>query len=233
MSRTRNAALLAGLLYLSTHVTSVAAVVAYGSALTDPPSVLASTGDGPVLAGVLLESLLALGVLGTGVTLLPVLRPYAPVGAYAFSALRTMEAAVIAVGAVPMLALVALRDGRPGGAPAVGQMLAEGLVAVHQAAFLVGQGLVISVTTLVIAGTLWRTRLVPAWIGALGLVGGVLVLISNAAQLFGALDRGGTAALLALPVFAFEISFALYLVLRGVREIRPVAMPVFASTVAA
>jgi hypothetical protein len=218
---TRRAALLGGLLYLSTHVTSVAALLAYGDVLTDPTSAVSGEHDSAVLVGVVLDTLLALGVLGTGVALLPVLRPYAPIGAHAFSALRTMESAVIAVGVLPMVALVSLRDNAS----------ATLLVGLHQASFLVGQGLVISITTLVIAGTLWRTRLVPAWIGALGLVGGVAVLASNAAQLFGGLERGGSlAALLAAPVFAFEISFAVYLVVRGVRvpATGPVATPVYA-----
>ena len=218
---TRRAALLAGLLYLSTHVTSVAALLAYGSVLTDPASAVSGEHDTAVLVGVVLDTLLALGVVGTGVALLPVLRPYAPVGAYAFSALRTMEAAVIAAGALPMVALVSLRD----------EASASLLVGLHQASFLLGQGLVISITTLVVAGTLWRTRLVPGWIGALGLVGGAALLVSNGAQLFDGIERGGSlAALLAAPAFAFEISFAVYLIVRGVRVPTrgPVATPVYA-----
>lgn len=194
MSPDRRTARVAGLLYLSTHVTSVAAVVAYST-------------PGSVLWGVALEVLLALGVLGTGVALLPLLSPFGPALAQAFSALRTLEAAVIAAGALPMLVL------------ARGHAIDAGLAhALHDAAFLVGQGLVISVNTLVIAVLLMRSGAVPRWIGALGMAGGVLVLIGNTAQLLGVVSReDAIAGILAVPVFAFEISFAVCLLVRGVR----------------
>lgn len=200
----RAAALVAGLLYFSTHLTSVGAVIAYGAA-----------GDrAGVLLGVALEVLLALGVLGTGVVLLPLLSPSSPILANAFSAMRTLEAAVIAVGVLPMLILLGAFDD-----PATSALLLAG----HDAAFLVGQGLIISVNTLVIGALLVRTGVVPRWIGALGLVGGALVLVGNGLQLGGVLDRGDAiAGLFALPVFAFEISFATFLVARGLRE--PVAL---------
>lgn len=202
MAHDRTAALVAGLLYFSTHITSVAAVAAYGS-----PS--------GVLWGVALEVLLALGVLGTGVVLLPLLARRTPILANAFSALRTLEAAVIAVGVLPMLAILALST-------ADATTLEPALLALHDGAFLVGQGLIISVNTLVIGTLLVRSRVVPRWIGFLGLVGGALVLIGNVAQLSGVLDRGDpVAGLFALPVFAFEISFAAYLVFRGLRLSTP------------
>jgi hypothetical protein len=207
VSSSRSAALVAGILYLSTHVTSVAAVAAYGD----------GTSASGVVGGVALEVLLALGVLGTGVVLLPLLSPAAPVLANAFSSLRTMEAAVIAAGTLPMLALPA----RPTDAGP--------LLALHDAAFLVGQGLIISVNTLVIATLLVRTGVVPRWIGILGLVGGVLVLFGNTGQLVGWFDRTSAwAAIAAVPVFAFEISFAVYLIARGLREPRTVS-PLYAA----
>lgn len=206
MSPDRTAALAAGLLYFSTHITSVAAVAAYGGTAHDPAALASPEAESRLLLGVSLEVLLALGVLGTGVVLLPLLARSSPILSNAFSAMRTLEAAVIAVGALPMLALVtAAIDPR-------------GSLALHDAAFLIGQGLIISVNTLVIATLLVRTGVVPRWIGCLGLVGGAAVLTGNALQLVGAIERGGAiAGILAVPVFAFEISFATYLVARGLR----------------
>lgn len=209
MSPTRSAALVAGLLYFSTHITSVGAAAAYATALADPA---ASGAHALVLLGVALEVALALGVVGTGVVLLPLLTPYAPTLAATFSALRTLEAAVIAAGVLPMLVLAGL------GAPSAGSAGIPILVDLHAAAFLVGQGLVISVNTLVIGALLVRSRVVPRWIGVLGIVGGVLVLTGNSLQLTGALGPGSPWALLfAGPVFVFELSFATSLVARGLR----------------
>lgn len=226
MSPSRARALTAGILYFTTHVTSVAAVAAYGSALSDPAFVTGTSPDTLVRVGILLEVLLALGCLGTGVVLLPLLRPHGAALAYGFTGLRILEAAVIGAGAMAMIALVTVRQGWAGAAPDSAQPIGETLVALHAGSFMVGQSLIISVNTLVIAWLLLRSRLVFRGIAVLGLIGGVTVLTSNLAQLFGLIEAGGAlAGLFAVPVFAFEIWFAGYLVFRGLRAVPSPAEP--------
>lgn len=223
--RERQSARIAGLLYYSTHLTSVAAVVLYGASLTDRHFVTTAGSTTQVIVAVAFDLLLALGVVGTGVVLLPILRVHSAAGAYAFSALRTVEAAVIAVGTLPMLTLVGLHSAWSTGAPVGATAIGEALVGLHQASFLVGQGLVISVNTVVLSSLLLRSRIVPLWIGVLGAAGGTAVLISNVAQLFGLVPRAGAlAGAGAVLAFAFEICFAGYLVIRGTMppRVRPV-----------
>lgn len=196
LDRPRLHARIAGILYLVTHATSVLAVAAYGA--------------GALTLGVALELALALGCLGTGVLLLVLLRRHGPVRAMTFGALRGVEAAVIIAGALPMLALAWLG--------AEGASSAEALTQLHSAAFLLGQGLVISVNTLVLGWLLLDARVVPRALAMLGLAGGAIVLASNLAQLFGVIPLNGTVAgICAMPIFAFELWFAVLLVSRGLR----------------
>jgi len=186
----------AGALYLSTHATSVLAVVAYDAGAPE--------------VGVLLEVALALGCLGTGVLLLVLLRHHGEARALTFALLRTLEAAVIAAGTLPMLALAW------GGPAAAG--LGDTLVGLHTAAFLVGQGLVISVNTVVLGWLLVDADVTPRALGVLGVAAGVVVLGSNTAQLLGVVPQGGVVAgICAVPVFAFEIWWAVLLLTRGLR----------------
>lgn len=194
----------AGILYLTTHATSVLAVVAYG----DGSNALG------LRVGVALEFALALGCLGTGILLLALLRSHGLVRAGTFAALRAVEAAVICAGTLPMLALV--------WTDTLGSVLGDTLVQLHAAAFLVGQGLVISVNTIVLGWLLLDARVVPRALALLGLAGGVLVLLSNTAQLLGLIPLNGTiAGLCAAPIFAFEIWFAICLIARGLRSFAP------------
>ena len=210
MNSLRRRSLIAGLLYFSTHVTSVAAVIAYG---TTPPDVTPPFDDTPILAGVLLEVLLAFGVIGTGVALLPVLRPHGESLAYTFTSLRNVEGAVILAGAMAMLTLA-----WTAAADVATDTIAEVLFDVHRASFLLGQGLVISINSIVIGYLLRRSRLVPGWIATLGIIGGSVVLVSNLAQLLDVIAfAGAIAGVAALPVFAFEICFAGYMVIKGLR----------------
>lgn len=184
----------AGLLYLLTHVTSILAVVAYGA------------GQAPV--GVTLELALAIGCVGTGVLVFVLLREVGPARATTFMALRGVEGAVILAGAMAMLAGSWVTDAAA--APALTQL--------HAASFLIGQGLVIGINTIVLGSLLWSSRAVPRWIATLAVAGGAIVLSSDLAQLFGVIPMNGTiAAICAVPIFAFELSFAITLIVRGVR----------------
>ena len=66
-----------------------------------------------------------------------------------------------------------------------------------------------------------------------GMVGGALVLTSDLAQLFGLIPLNGTiAGICALPIFAFEIWLAVYLIVRGLRGTHPPASAVTAADAA-
>lgn len=219
MTPVRRTAAVAALLYLVTHVTAVAGLALYGDVLDDPDFVLGSGSTGPVLLGGFLEVLLALAVVGTAVTLYPVVRRQSGGGALGYVALRTLEASVILGGVVTLLAVVTLRDrGAAGATDGALVAVADGLVAVHGWTFLVGPGLVCGVNTLVLALLLLRSGLVPRWVAVLGVVGGPLVLASNTGVLFGLYDQlSPVTAVGAVPVFAWEISLAVVLLARGFR----------------
>jgi hypothetical protein len=211
----RRTAITAGVLYLVTHVTSIAAVVLYGGFLDDP---LRSGGDTRVLVGGLCDVVLAMAVVGTAVALYPVVRRHGEGLAIGYVGLRTLEAAVIVAGVVALLAVVSLRQSGAATAP-----VAEGLVAVRDWTFLVGPGLVCGTNTVVMAALMYRSRLVPRFIAVLGLVGGPLVFSWNLLAMFGGTELfSAVAVLFVVPVFAWEICLAIYLIAKG---FRPVAVP--------
>jgi hypothetical protein len=89
----------------------------------------------------------------------------------------------------------------------------------HDWTFLVGPSFVLGTNTVLLACLLYRSGLVPRFIPVLGLVGGPLVFASGAAQMFGLYQQiSAWAAVTAVPVFAWEISLALYLIVKGFRH---------------
>ena len=187
-----------GVLYLVTHVTSVGAVILYGRLLTDPSAGTSLN----VQVGALLEIILALAIVGTAVGLFPVLKSYGEGVALGYVGLRTLEAAVIAVGVVPLMALPSTN--------------AATLVALHNETFLLGPGFVCGANTVLAAYLMYRSGLVPKIIPILGLIGGPALFLISAAQLLGLVAQFSSAAAApAAPVFAWELSLALYLIVRG------------------
>jgi hypothetical protein len=201
MSTDRRLALAAGILYLVTFATSIPAL-----ALKTP--FLDGTADASMLPlAATLEIVLALACVGTAVTLFPIVRRTHEPLALGFVASRTLEAALVLLGVVALLAL-----------PALSGEARTALVAVHDQAFLVGPGLLPAVNALLLGTALLRGRLVPRVIPIVGLIGAPLLVASALGTMAGLLDQvSPIAGLLALPIALWEFSIGVWLIVRGVR----------------
>ena len=221
MASARGTARIAGTCYLVTHVTSVAALVLYAPVLNQSRYVLGGGADTRVLVGGWLEVVLTLAIVGTAVALYPVTRRHNQGLAIGYVGLRTLEAAVIAIGIVSLLAVVTLRQ--QAGADAAALVgVGKALVAVHNWTFLFGPNFVCAADTFVLAWLMWRSRLIPRFIAGLGVVGGPLLFVSATAILFGAFQQVSLPGAVApLPVFAWELGLAFFLILKGFRTTAP------------
>ena len=218
MVSTRRTAMVAGVLFLMAAAASIPALVLFQPVLGDARYVLAAGADGGVLLGALLEIVTVVAVLGTGVALYPVLRRESPAAALGYAFGRLMEGVLIAVGLVSVLTVLTLRQDAAGADDGALVVAQQALVAVKDWTFLLGPNVALGVNTLLLAGIMHRSGLVPRWIARLGLAGGAIILASGTAVLLGAYEQVsvvGTVA--ALPVFVWEMSLAVCLVVTGFR----------------
>ena len=219
MDTARKLAIATGVCFLVTHVTSVPAAFLYDPILNRADYVLGAGPDTRVLVGAFLEVVCALGIVGTSVALFPVVRRWSEGGALGYVGLRTLEAGIIAVGVLPLLAVVTLRQrlaGTAGADTASLAILGDGLVAMHEWTRLLGPGLVCGANTTLMAYLLYRSRLVPRFIPMLGLLGGPSVFAYHTVRMFGASEQTlGWAAIAVVPIFAWEVSLALRLIIKG------------------
>lgn len=235
MASPRRLATAAGVCYLVTHAASIGGLALYGPVLNGPDYI---TGQGPdtrVLLGALSEVILVLAIVGTAAALFPVVRRHGEGAAVGYAALRTLEASVITVGVVSLLAVVTLRRQLPEGAERASLITVDrALVAVHDWTFLLGPNFVLGVNTVLIAALMYRSGLVPRLIAVLGLVGGPLIFASATAVLFGLYGQlSAWGALAALPVFGWELALAVWLIAKGFKPsagaTRALAAPVAAG----
>ena len=217
MKSSRQTAALAGAFFIIAAVAAMVGLVRYGPVLHDSHYVAtASGGDTRILAGAFSEVILAISVIGTAVTLFPVVKRQSEGIALGYVAGRVVEAVVIIVGIMSLLSVVTLRHDAASADTGTLVVAGRALVAVHDWTFLFGPGLAIGVNTLLLAYLMYRSGLVPRLIAVVGLIGGPLIFISSAAVLFGLYDQvsaWGFAA--AIPVFAWEMSLAIWLIAEG------------------
>ncbi|AKL69213.1 DUF4386 domain-containing protein [Streptomyces sp. Mg1] len=222
MGETRRLAVVAGALFLVTEVAAIGGLALYRPVLDGPGYVVGSGAETRVFLGALCELVLALAVMGTGAALYPVLRRRGEAAAVGYVCGRLLEAAVIVVGIVSVLAVVTLRrSAGPSGAADAASLVTAGkaLVALHDWTFLLGPNFVLGANTLVLACLLYTSRLVPRAVAVLGLAGGALICASATAVLFGVYEQVSVAgSLAALPVFAWEVTLAVRLLFKGFDE---------------
>jgi hypothetical protein len=208
----------AGILYLLTFVSSIPALILIGPVLHDAGYVTGAGQDTRVLFGCLLDLVNALTAVGTAVALFPVLKRRNESMALGFVMSRMLEAAVVMIGVVSLVAVVAMRQnfaGSPGHAVAL-TATAHGLVEVRNWTFLFGPGLMPAFNAILFGTLLYRSRLVPRIIPTVGLVGVPLLLIAFFATLFGAIEQVSAAAFfLTLPIAAWEFSIGVWMAVKG------------------
>src|ERR1039458_7085596 len=218
MSPARKLAIATGVLFFITHVTSVAAIVLYQPVLNRPGYVLGNgAADSRILLGGLLEVILAAAVIGTAVTLYPVVSRHDRALAMGYVGLRTLEAGIIVTGIVSLLAVVSLQHDAASTAASAAALTTVGkaLVAVHNWTFIIGPGLVCGLNTAVIALALYRSKLVARFIPVLGLIGAPPAFRSTVPSMLGG-PRHALGACV-VPVFAWEVCLAIFLIPKGYR----------------
>lgn len=224
MDATRRAARTAGALYLVTFAASIPAVALLQPVLDGPAYVAGAGADARVLLGGLLDVVNAVACIGTAVVLFPVLRRWSEARALGFVASRLMEAAIILVGVVSLFAVVALRQQVASGdlAVASAQGVAAGLVEVRNWTFLLGPGLVPAANAALFGSVLLQARLVPRWIPLTGLVGAPLLAVSALLTVLGVNEQASAfSAVVTLPIFVWELSVGLWMLVKGFRDVEP------------
>jgi hypothetical protein len=214
MDSLRKTSLAAGILYLLTFV-SIPTLALYGPVRT-PGYILGLGPDTPAVFGGILEMIVALACIGTAIALFPVVKRQNKAVAMGFVGSRVLEAGTIVVGVASLLSVVTLRQA---GAGAGAVPTAQALVAMYDRMFLLGQSLIPAANALLLGSLLYRSRLVPRVLPLLGFIGAPLLVASDAATLFGAIDRvSAVSAVATLPIALWELSLGIWLVVKGFKS---------------
>jgi hypothetical protein len=231
MDRLRKTAMIGGALYLLTFASSIPARFFFlDPVLNDADYIVGSGADTRVLVGGLLDMVNALACIGTAVVLFRVVRRQNETVALGFVTSRLLEAAIISVGVVSLLAVVTLRQdlaGASGTDAAALSTVGASLVAVYEWTFLFGPNVMAAVNALLLGSLMYRSGLVPRVIPLVGLVGAPLLLASVTGIIFGTHDlAAGLHVLAGAPIFFWELSLGVYLVVKGFRSSPVTSRPV-------
>ncbi len=213
----RRAALSAGVLFIVATVTNVVGTGLSRSLLDDPNYLSAvSSHANRVAAGALLELVAAAASVGIAISLYPVLKRWGAGLALGSVVFRTAEAVMYMISVVSLLSLLALgeRFTSAGAAdPASFRAAGGALLDVREQAGLVGV-FAFSVGGFLYYYLFYRSRLVPRWLSAWGIVAIILMLLACLLALF-TQHEVTTYVVLALPIGMQEMVLAVWLIAKG------------------
>jgi hypothetical protein len=214
---TRKIASLTGWLMVVTFVTSIPAYFFFYAPARNHPEYILGGGADPttsVALGAVLELILIIANVGTAVVPYLVFRRYSEALALGYIAARLVEAMFIGIGIISMLTFLFMRQEGTAGQDAA---LGEVFVAIYDRAFLVGPGFFTGVANgMVLAFLMYRSGLMPRGLTTLGLVAGPLLAATGILVMFDVIERAGSVQSLAtIPEFVWELSFGIYLIVKG------------------
>jgi hypothetical protein len=176
-----------------------------------------SANEGQVIVGMLIELIWALSVVGIIVMLFPIFKKHNETLALGFFGLRFMEAISNMIHSILLLSLMTLsQEYAAAGFPDTAYFQTAGTIflAAREWTFLIGSGLVWSLSALVLNVLLYQRTLIPCWLSIWGLVGATLSLVAYIFQVF-SIDL---TEFLYLPIGVQEMVFAVWLIVKGLKS---------------
>lgn len=222
MNTDRKSAVYVGAFFLTAMVTYLVGASMIEAALGAPSTIASlSTNETQVVLGVLLELINCFAVLGIAVTIYPIFSKYFQALAMGYVAFRIIEVAILVIAALSPLVLLSLSREVGSAVPVdVAYFQAVGAVLISARAQLTGMLLTVffSLGALMFYYFLYRSRLVPRWLSAWGLISAVLVLIWNLLEAFGINISAGL--IFGLPIILNEITLGIWLIAKGFSQER-------------
>lgn len=231
MNTYRRTAILVGALFLTAMAASLVGGGLVESAISAPHDLAAvSKNETLLIAGLLLELVNAIAVLGIGVLMVPILRSTSETMARSYLGFRLVEAVFCSAIVIGPLALLILSQ-NPQQAAQLGAeaIAAVGALAMAERASIVNLliPLFFCLGAFVLYISLYQARLLPRFIAVWGLIAVVLVLTMNLLSLTIEFDLS-VALVFALPIILNEIVMGIWLIVKGFNAIAVAPRPAWA-----
>lgn len=222
MSSNQKAAKIVGVLFLLAALSAVIGLLLYDPILNSSDYLIkGSENANQVTLGALLELILVVSVIGTATTMFPILRKYNETIALWHVYFRFLEAVIITIGIISVLSLLTLSQNFvTAGVADASSYQASGtlLKAIHDWTFMLGPLFMLGINTIMYSYIFYKLKLVPRPLSILGMSGAVMVFINALLVLFGVVEQLSAWGIMALPIAAFEMILAVWLLVKGFNE---------------
>lgn len=217
----RKTATVVGVLFIIGTVSGVLMLPLLGNTLNAPDHLTAiSANEGQMIIATLLKFIMGVACAGIGLALYPILRKYNEGLAIGSAGFRTIEGVIDIVGALSLVALLALsQEFVKAGAPESSYFQTADVLINAGAGWLTNVAMLLTwcIGALMYYSVFYQFRLVPRWLSVWGLVGITLTIITCLLVMFRLIPGFGIIQVVVnLPIALQEMVFAVWLIAKGV-----------------
>lgn len=218
-SRRREAALI-GIFFILAAISSIVGLKLYDPVLASPNFITTACLHGNnIVAGALNELILAASATGTAILLYPYLKKYHVSLGIGYLSFRLLEVVFIMMGIVAVLTVLSISRycaAHPLVDHASATTLGLAFIAFHDWTFMLGPNFMLAINTFLYSYTFYQTGLVPRKLAILGMLAACLIMLAALLEMFGVIKQLSPAGmLLALPIAAYEMTLATWLLVKG------------------
>ncbi|MCU0355333.1 MAG: DUF4386 domain-containing protein [Cytophagales bacterium] len=224
MKADRKNAIATGICFVAAAATSIIGKLLYAPVLIDPDYlIMGAEYSSQIVWGAVFELILACTAIGTGILMYPYLREFNESLGLGYVIFRSLEVVFILIGTVGVLALLTLSHSYASSVtPDVNSFKTVGTVlkGIHDWTFILGPNFILGVNTFMYSYVFFNSKLLPKPIAMLGMTAAILIFIAALLEMFGVILQVSIAGfLLALPIFAYEMTVAGWLIKKGFNSV--------------
>ena len=217
----KTTATVVGVLFIIGTVSGVLMLPLLGNTLNAPDHLTAiSTNEGQMIIAMLLKFTMGVACAGIGLALYPILRKYNEGLAIGSVGFRIIEGVVDIVGALSLVALLALsQEFVKAGAPESSYFQTADVLINTGTGWLTNVAMLLTwcIGAVMYYSVFYQFRLVPRWLTVWGLIGITLTIIGALLVMFHLIPPAGTIqVILNLRIFPQEMVLAVWLIAKGV-----------------
>lgn len=220
ISNSRKSARITGILFILGTVPVMVAMALWGQSVSSPDYLsLMAAHSSDVLLYALSIIVMGLACAGVGISMYPILKPHDQTLALGVVGFRVMEGTLQVVSAVSLAVLLALsQEFVKAGSPA-DSFFQPAAAVVQSVRDWMSNGFYLlpwCTGAAIYYTVFYRTRLLPRWLSAWGLLGLLLMLIGAFSGMFGLIEAfSPPQMLLMLPIMLQEMVMAVWMIVKG------------------
>jgi hypothetical protein len=219
MDSYRKTGIIVGVLFIVATVASILGSFSLGSILGAPNYLSSVSANGnQMIMAVIFFLIAATSAVATSFMLFPILRRHVESLAMGYVVLRIFENVFYVVGTLSLLIMLTVSQKYTAGAldASYFQVLGTLLLALQDWAVLLGTLIFFGLGSMTLNYVLYQSKLIPRWLSLWGFIGAALIVLIGLFGIFG-LEMGlnSLSTLLAMPIAAQEMVFAVWLIFKG------------------